>query len=92
MHFWLVLISMLLGFTAAEDISYSSFGQCSYTGDPHLIPFPSSPNQISNMYWCQKTGWEILLQNQWILIAVQVSSSPYVILDVSTLFPIKSID
>jgi hypothetical protein len=83
MHRWLILVSILLSCTATHGLLYSLFGKCSYTGDPHLIPFPTAPGQVSNMYFCQRNRWEILLQNKWMYIAVKVSPSPYVILDVS---------
>jgi hypothetical protein len=85
MYHWLIIGSILSGLSAAQLIAYpaSAFGTCSYTGDPHLIPFPTSPGQVSNMYFCPITGWQIVLQNQWVLIAVQSSTTPYVILDVS---------
>jgi len=96
MHHWLIFTSILLGLTAGQDVSYfpySLFGTCSYTGDPHLQPFPTSPGQITNLYFCQKVGWQILLQNKWVYIVVKVGLSPYVILDVSIVFQLnKSID
>jgi hypothetical protein len=84
MHLWLIFGSILLGLTAAQSVAYyPPFGTCSYTGDPHLIPFPTTPGQVTNMYFCSTIGWQILLQNQWIFIAVKVGPSPFVILDVS---------
>lgn len=58
------------------------FGRCSYTGDPHLVPFPRNSTLTSNMYFCQRPGWDILLRNRWILVLVNVGPSPYVILNV----------
>jgi len=92
MYHWLIFTSILLGLIAAQDLSYSSFGKCSYTGDPHLQPFPTSSGQITNLYFCQKVGWQILLQNKWVYIAVKVGPSPYVILDVSIIFEYKKIN
>jgi hypothetical protein len=88
MYHWLIIGSILSGLSAAQLIAYpaSAFGTCSYTGDPHLIPFPTSPGQVSNMYFCPITGWQIVLQNQWVLIAVQSSTTPYVILDYVVFF------
>lgn len=65
-----------------QTVPYYTFGRCSYTGDPHLMPFPSIWNQTMNMYFCQKPGWEVLLQNKWVLVLVKVGPSPFVILDV----------
>ena len=58
-------------------------GTCSYVGDPHLIPFPKAFGQPQNQYWCQHPGWELLLQNPYVIIYVFVGPSPYLILDVS---------
>jgi hypothetical protein len=85
MYHWLIFTSILLGLTAAQDLTYSSFATCSYTGDPHLQPFPTSSGQITNLYFCPYIGWQILLQNKWVYIVVKVGPSPYVILDVSIL-------
>ena len=84
MHHWLILALILLGLARAQGAAYpaSLFGTCSYTGDPHLTPFPTTPGGISNVYFCSTVGWQILLRNQWVLIAVQVGPSPYVIVDV----------
>ena len=82
----IVLASALVG---TQGIRYFSYGRCSYTGDPHLIPFPSIWNQTMNMYYCQKPGWDILVQNKWIFVFVKVGPSPYVILDVRHFFLIK---
>jgi hypothetical protein len=38
------------------------------------------------VYFCSTIGWQVLLQNQWVLIAVQVGPSPYVIVNVSVIF------
>jgi hypothetical protein len=85
MYHWLILGSILLGLSAAQLIAYPgpAFGTCSYTGDPHLIPFPSSSGQASNMYYCQKNRWETVLQNKWVYILAKSGPSPYVVLDVS---------
>jgi hypothetical protein len=58
-------------------------GKCSYVGDPHLIPFPTAYGQPQNQYWCQQSGWELLLENSYVTIYVLVGPSPYVIVDVS---------
>jgi hypothetical protein len=73
----------IFGLASVQGLAYSSFGKCSYTGDPHLIPFSTSVSQVTNMYFCQTPGWETLLQNKWVQIIVKVGPSPYVILDVS---------
>ncbi len=88
MHYWLILASILFGLANAQRIAYLAplFGTCSYTGDPHLTPFPTSVGGISNVYFCSTIGWQVLLQNQWVLIAVQVGPSPYVIVNVSVIF------
>jgi hypothetical protein len=86
MHRCFILASILFGFTTVihgQGIPYTSFGKCSYTGDPHLIPFPSSSGQASNMYYCQKNRWETVLQNKWVYILAKSGPSPYVVLDVS---------
>jgi len=88
MHYWLILSSIVVSLTAAQSLSYSLFRTCSYTGDPHLIPFPLSADQTSNMYFCPKVGWAVLLQNKWVYIAVKTGPSPYVILDVCITFSI----
>ena len=59
------------------------YGKCSYVGDPHLIPFPSSYGAPQNQYWCQKPGWETFVSNAYVSIYVLVGASPYWILDVS---------
>ncbi|CAF1156228.1 unnamed protein product [Rotaria sordida] len=69
-----------------KPLPYSLFGKCSYTGDPHLIPFPKFPGQGVNMYFCKHIGWEILLLNKWVLILVKVGPNPYVILDYIIIF------
>ncbi|CAF1319327.1 unnamed protein product [Rotaria sordida] len=69
-----------------QALSYSLFGKCTYTGDPHLMPFPKFPGQVVNMHFCQYTGWEILLLNKWVLILVKVGPNPYVILDYIIIF------
>ena len=55
---------------------------CSYTGDPHLIPFYQS-----SIYLCDRTGWELLLSNQYVTIYVKTERRapwpPAVIVDVS---------
>lgn len=84
MHYWLILTSIVLSLTATQGLSYSTFGKCSFTGDPHLVSFPSAPGLGSNMYFCQKIGWSVLLQNKWVYIAVKSGLTPYVILDVCT--------
>ncbi|CAF3921312.1 unnamed protein product [Rotaria sp. Silwood2] len=86
MNHWLILTAILLSFTVVQGLQYSLFGRCSYTGDPHLCPFPSSISSGSNMYFCQHVGWEILLQNQWVLIVVKVGPSPFVIVDFIIIF------
>lgn len=83
MKHWIIIFAIIFGFAKSEDLLVNLFGRCSYTGDPHLIPFSSSPNQPSNTYFCHQNHWEILLQNQWVLVVVYVGPSPYVILDVS---------
>jgi hypothetical protein len=62
-------------------------GKCSYTGDPHLTPFPSAYGQPQHQYWCQHPGWELLLANPYVRIYVLVGPSPYVILDYIVIFP-----
>ena len=76
-------ILMVSTLVMAQGVPFYTFGRCSYTGDPHLMPFPSIWNQTMNMYFCQKPGWDILLQNRWVLVLVKVGPSPFVILDVS---------
>ena len=58
-----------------------NYSFCSYTGDPHLIPF-SQPN---TQYWCKKTGWELLLSNNYVslYVLVDTAASYYSIIDVS---------
>ncbi|CAF3320133.1 unnamed protein product, partial [Rotaria sp. Silwood2] len=33
------------------------------------------------MYFCKQIGWQILLQNSWVIVFVNVGPSPYVITD-----------
>ncbi|CAF3636887.1 unnamed protein product [Rotaria socialis] len=90
MNRWFILASILIDFAAcqapAQAALLSSFGQCSYTGDPHLIPFPTGVNQPVNMYFCNKSQWEVLLQNKWILVIVKAGPSPFVIVDHLVIF------
>ena len=57
------------------------YSYCSYTGDPHLIPFAQPKAQ----YWCKKTGWELLLSNDYVSLYVLVdgAASYFSIIDVS---------
>ncbi|CAF1420483.1 unnamed protein product [Rotaria magnacalcarata] len=86
MNRWFILASILIGFAAGQVTLFGSFGQCSYTGDPHLIPFPTGVNQPVKMYYCNKNQWEVLLQNKWIMVIVKAGPSPFVILDHLVIF------
>jgi len=52
---------------------------CSAWGDPHLIKFPSKENEKVSEVWCQETGWQTLLENEYINADILVGPKPYVI-------------
>ena len=58
---------------------YDPYRMCAYVGDPHLVPF----SQQYNQYACRKSGWELLLSNQYVTLYVLVDQDPYNIIDVS---------
>lgn len=59
------------------------FTKCSYTGDPHLTPFPATYNGPQNQYMCSNVGWDLVVANPFIQVYAFVGPAPYWILDVS---------
>ena len=59
------------------------YGVCSYTGDPHLVPYPSAYGQPQKGFICKHVGWEVLTSNAKVSIYVLVGPGPaYNIIDV----------
>ncbi|CAF3707908.1 unnamed protein product [Rotaria socialis] len=73
----MLLLTLFLAYFQPMEPSY--YGQCSYTGDPHLVPFPSKYGGVQTTYWCQTTGWELLINNSFVSISVLVGPNPYLI-------------
>lgn len=46
---------------------------CSYFGEPHLIPFPTLSYPIQNQYVCLPVGPEVLISNPFLEIDVNVA-------------------
>ncbi|CAF4551644.1 unnamed protein product [Rotaria socialis] len=63
---------------STQESSY--YGQCSYIGDPHLIPFPSAYGGPQSTYWCKTSGWELLISNRFVSISVLVGPNPHYII------------
>jgi hypothetical protein len=54
-------------------------GTCDVWGDPHLVNFPSDPQQegLRMSYWCQWNGRMLILKNQYIEFYVNVTEHPF---------------
>jgi len=52
---------------------------CTAWGDPHLTNFPRKENEKVSEVWCQETGWQTLLDNEYLNGYILISPKPYVI-------------
>jgi hypothetical protein len=85
----LLIVGTALQPSEALAKKHCLYGVCSYTGDPHLTPYPTSYGGPQDQYLCQTPGWEVLSSNAKVSIYVFVGASPFWILDVSCFPSIK---
>jgi hypothetical protein len=86
----LVLLILGVAFETSEALAKKPclYGVCSYTGDPHLVPYPSAYGQPQKGFICKNVGWEVLTSNIHVSIYVLVGPGlAYNIIDVSYLNP-----
>lgn len=67
-----VLLFLLL--TDGTSSQSKNTGKCSYFGEPHLLPFPTTPGQTVNQYVCRPKDAEILVKNNFLTIEVTTST------------------
>lgn len=68
-----VLLCLLLTDGASGQSKHT--GKCSYFGEPHLLPFPTTPGQTVNQYVCRPGEPEVLVKNKLLTIEVTTSTS-----------------